>query len=226
MPRSSIVRSAALLAGLTALSQALGFLRDVVIAATFGAGARLDAYFVAQGLMNLVLGFVVGALAKSVVPTVARRVAAGRRAEASRTVRTAVTACCLVLGVVGVLAGVFAETLVQLLAPGFDGDTAATAVLLTRVVLLATVPIALTNLLAAVAQAHGRFFSSGVQGVPFNLVMILFAVSLGPGLGPLALALGFVVGSVTRLLVQLPDMRSLGVGWRPSLAWRSPASGR
>jgi putative peptidoglycan lipid II flippase len=33
---------------LTALSAVLGFLRDVVIAGVFGAGAQLDAFLVAQ----------------------------------------------------------------------------------------------------------------------------------------------------------------------------------
>lgn len=38
-----IARAAALLAALTAVSQLLGFVRDAVIAAVFGAGAVLDA---------------------------------------------------------------------------------------------------------------------------------------------------------------------------------------
>ena len=69
--RSGIAQAAALVTGLTAVSAVLGFFRDVVIAGVFGAGAELDAYLVAQGLMNLVLALVAGAMAKATVPVLA-----------------------------------------------------------------------------------------------------------------------------------------------------------
>ncbi|WP_016996116.1 hypothetical protein [Kocuria atrinae] len=42
-PRWSVSRAAVLVTGLTAFSVILGFGRDIVIAAVFGAGAGLDA---------------------------------------------------------------------------------------------------------------------------------------------------------------------------------------
>jgi hypothetical protein len=75
---NGVARAATLIGVLSAVSLLLGFLRDVVIAAVFGASAELDAYLVAQGLMNVVLGLVAGALAKAVVPVVAPAVASGR----------------------------------------------------------------------------------------------------------------------------------------------------
>jgi putative peptidoglycan lipid II flippase len=46
-------------------------------------------------------------------------------------------------------------------------------------VLIATVLISGTNLLAAAAEAHRRFFWSAIQGLPFNLIMIVAAVVFG-----------------------------------------------
>ena len=60
-----LARSTALVAGLTLCSQLLGLLRDVTVAAVFGVDATLDAYLVAQGLMNLVLALMAGAVAKA-----------------------------------------------------------------------------------------------------------------------------------------------------------------
>lgn len=53
--RTGIARAATLLILLMAVSQVLGFVRDAVIAAVFGAGAALDAYLVAQSVMKLPL---------------------------------------------------------------------------------------------------------------------------------------------------------------------------
>jgi putative peptidoglycan lipid II flippase len=95
---------------------------------------------------------------------VAPAVAAGDPQAAHRSVATALAAAVVVLGV-GAVVGLLAGEVVVVLAPGFDAATAALAVRLTRVVLVATVLIAATNVLAAVAQSHRRFWA-GVQGSP------------------------------------------------------------
>lgn len=215
-----LARSAALVAALTAGSQLLGFVRDAVIAAVFGATAAVDAYLVAQGVMNLVLGLLAGAVAKALVPPLSRAVEAGEPERAHRTVRVALTVTVSVLVCASAVVAVAAEPVLAVLAPGFDDRTAELAVRLTRVVLVATVFVAGTNVLAAAAQAHRRFFWAGVQGVPFNLVMIAAAGLFGARYGVTALAVGFVVGSAARFAVQLPAVRSIGCSLRPSLRLR------
>ncbi|MEX5720856.1 murein biosynthesis integral membrane protein MurJ [Geodermatophilus maliterrae] len=221
-PRGGIVRAATLLIALTAVSQVLGFVRDAVIAAVFGIGAALDAYLVAQSVMNLVLALVAGAVARAVVPPVSRAVAAGEPERADRTVRSVLTLSTVVLLAGSLLAYAGAGQVVTVLAPGFDAATADLAVRLTRIVLGAALFVAATDVLAAACQAHGRFFASGVQGVPFNLAVIAAAVWAGPRFGAEALAAGFVVGSAARLVVQLPAARAAGLRLRPRLGLRDP----
>lgn len=220
--RGGIARAAALLVSLTAVSQLLGFVRDAVIASVFGVGASMDAYLVAQGVMNLVLALVAGAIARAIVPPVSRAAATGDPQRAHRTVQTALTVTVIVLVVGAAVMFLAAETVVGLLAPGFDPGTRNLAASLTRIVLIATVFVALTNILAATAQAHGRFFHSGVQGVPFNLVMIGAAAWFGTRYGVTALAIGFVLGSAARMLIQLPPARAVGLRPRPRFAVRDP----
>ena len=222
--RWSISRAAILITALTAVSTMLGLIRDIVIAAVFGAGPDLDAYLVAQGLMNIVLGLLATAVARSVTPVTAREVAeedAGCRGH--RGFDTALTWTLVLLGLAAVLMGLFAAPVTTLIAPGFSGAQAETAQALTRIVLVATVLIAGTNLLAALVQAHGRFAWSALEGVPFNLVMITAAAFFGPRYGITALAVGFVIGSAARLLMQLPPLYSKGIRVRPRWNVNDPA---
>lgn len=221
--RAGIPRAAVLITGLTAVSTLLGFLRDVVVAAVFGAGADLDAYLVAQGLMNIVLGLIAYAMARSATPVTARE--AAKETDGCRGhpgFNTALTVTMVVLGVGGIVMGLFAGPVVSVIAPGFDGAQTETAVMLTRIVLIATVLVAGTDLLAALSQAHGRFAWSSLQGVPFNIIMITAAGLFGPRYGISALAVGFVIGSCARLLFQLPPLRSLGTRVRPRWNLREP----
>lgn len=220
---AGIPRAAVLITGLTAISTLLGFLRDVVMAAVFGAGADLDAYFVALGLMNIVLGLIAYAMARSITPVTAREAAMETDGCSGHPgFNVALTMTMVVLGIGGVLMALIAGPVVSLIAPGFVGAQAESAVLLTRIVLLATVLVAGTDMLAGLCQAHGRFAWSSMQGIPFNVVMIAAAGILGPRYGIAGLAVGFVVGSFARLLVQLPPLRSLGTRIRPSLDLRDP----
>jgi putative peptidoglycan lipid II flippase len=220
--RAGLARSAILLVSLTGVSQLLGFVRDAVIVAVFGISAELDAYLVAQGVMNLVLGLIAGAVAKSLVPPVARSVEAGDVAETRRVVQTVLTATVLILVAGSAVMYVAAQQVVAVLSPGFDPETAQLAAKLTRIVLVATVFVAGTNILAAAAQAHGRFAWAGSQGISFNLVMIAAAGWFGGHFGIEALAVGFVVGSALRLALQLPAVRRMGLSLRPSLRLRDP----
>lgn len=217
------VRRAAVLTLVLSLGGAvLGLGRDLAIAVVFGAGAAVDAFLVAQGLMNLVLGLVTGALAKAAVPVMARAVDAGRPEAGMASVRAALGVACLALTVGAAAVWVAAEPVVALLAPGFDDATAALAVDLTRIVLVATVLITATNLLAGAGQALGRFGPAALQSAGFNVVMIAAAAVAGPVFGITALAWGFVLGSAVRLALQLIPLRAARLPATPTLRLRDP----
>jgi len=221
--RSGIAQAAALVTGLTAFSAILGFIRDVVIAGVFGAGAQLDAYLVAQGLMNLVLALIAGAMARATVPVLAAQHSRENdTSKSAHTLSVILTVTLVVLGLGSLIMALAASSVVSVLAPGFKGPQADLAASLTRIVLMATVLISGTNLLAAAAEAHRRFFWSALQGVPFNLIMIVAAAVFGPRYGVYALAVGFVVGSAARLLCQLPPIRALGFRLRASFDISDP----
>lgn len=116
MGRRGIAASAVLIAALTGVSAVLGLARDAVIAAVFGLGGDVDAYLVAQGLMTLVLALMGGAVARAVVPTVARAVDRGRAEQGHRSVSAALTLLLLVLLLGSLLLGLAAESLVHALA--------------------------------------------------------------------------------------------------------------
>lgn len=218
--RPRVAFSAALVVVLVGGSQTLGFVRDAVNAWAFGASGDYDAFLVAQGLMNVVLGLIGSAMAKATVPTVSRAVRQDRSRSGLHSAQVGLTLaiCVLVLGSTAMWW--FAPSVVAVLGPGFDGPTARTAVELTRIMLVASVFIAGTNILAAAAEAHHKFFAAGVQGVPFNAVMIAAAVAFGGVFGVRAIAVGFVVGSVLRFLIQIPPVRRLGMSLRPSFDLR------
>lgn len=199
----SIGRAALLVAGLTGVSTLLGFGRDVVIAAVYGAGPQLDAYFVALGLTNILLGLFGTSLTRASTPVLAREAQGEEGCRGHRTFDVVLTAAVVVIGALSVVLGLAAAPISRVLAPGLGPEAGDTLVLLTRIVLVTTVLVAATDLLVSLSHAHGVFRWGALQGVPFNLVMIAAAGFFGPRYGIVALAVGFVVGSLARLALQI-----------------------
>ena len=175
----SVGRAAVLIAVLTAASRVLGFVREAVYAAVFGAGAEFDAFLAAQTLPNIVITLIASAVVTSAIPVLSGQLGRGARGESDRTFNALFT---LVLGglvAVSLLMALAARPFVELTAPGFEGEQVDQAVEMARILLLGSAFVAAMNLIAGLLQAHREFFWPAVLGIPFNLVMIVAAAVIG-----------------------------------------------
>ena len=67
--RTQVVEAAGVIGAATLLSRILGFLRDMVLARLFGAGASADAFFVAYRIPNLLRElFAEGSMSAAFIP--------------------------------------------------------------------------------------------------------------------------------------------------------------
>lgn len=228
-------------------SRATGFLRDVVLAAVFGAGAHADVFATALRGPNILQNLLGDqTLSVSFIPVYSRLLRDGRREEAQRFAGAIFGLLfCLVVGLVAV--GVLlAKPIVTVLAPGFLGDAAAVAAgtlavdrfaLTVRAVRIIFPMIGLFVFSAwslGVLNSHRRFFLPYFAPVLWNAAMIA-AVGIAVGgltVGRLDLAdreavliaacLGGLVGAALQFGVQLPTvLRSLG-SFRPRVSLAAP----
>ena len=215
----------------TLTSRVLGYVRDMVVAHTFGAGPVTDAFLVAFRIPNLLRRLLgEGALSTAVIPVFTETLTRGGPTAFARLSRAATGAAIVVLCVVSALGILLSRPVVALMAPGWRADGALfdLAVTLTRVMFPYLVLVGLAALAMGALNAHHRFFTAAVGPAVVNVAMILAVVALASHLDPpiMALAIGVLVGGVGQLLVQLPELRRLGVPLTPSAEWRHPAVAR
>ncbi|WP_207539907.1 murein biosynthesis integral membrane protein MurJ [Sabulicella rubraurantiaca] len=178
-----MLRAIATVGGWTMVSRVLGFLRDMLIAATLGAGVVADAFFVALKLPNLFRRFFgEGAFNAAFVPafaaTLTRRgpVAARQLAERMATLMTLWLA---LLTLVGLL---LMPQMMRLLAPGFTArpEQFALAVELTRITFPYLLLICLTALVSGVLNGLGRFAAAAAAPIFFNVLSVAALWILAP----------------------------------------------
>ena len=212
------MRAGMILSATFLISRALGYLRTVVLGATFGTGPELDAFFAAFRVPDLIFQVVAaGAMGSALIPVLSGLLAAGERARAWRVVATLANLLLLALAILAVAAFIGAELLVRALAPGFDDALLARTTDLTRIMLVAPVLLALGAVATSALNAEGRFTAAAMAPIVYNLGIIIGAALLAPdpSFGATGLAIGVVVGAAGHLLVQLPAL--VGLGFRPAL---------
>lgn len=207
----ALLRHASTVALATLASRVLGFARDAGVAALFGTGVVADASVAGLALPQIarrLLGE--GALNAAILPGLARTPDedARRRLAGAALVLFALAA----LALAG-LCLLFMPQIVALLAPGFpqDGPREAGAVLAGRLSVVA-VPLAiLAGVLAAFANAAGRFARPSLAPAAANLVVLALLVMLWlAGAHAMSveaalawLAAGAVAGALTQFALNL-----------------------
>ena len=155
--------------GLTLVSRATGFLRDVALGALLGAGAIADAFVVAFRLPNHFRAiFGEGAFNSAYVPSYSRVLESRGGGDAGRFASQIFTILLASQIVLLVVAELFTTELVRLLAPGFDKDPVkfAHAVLMTRITFPYLLCITLVTLQSGTLNANRRFTASSLRSGP------------------------------------------------------------
>src|SRR5262249_584370 len=199
--------------GLTLLSRATGFFRDIVLAAVLGAGPVADAFFVALRLPNHFRAiFAEGAFNAAFVPAYARIRQQGGADPARLFADRVFTILFGCVGFLVVVALLFTPGAISLLAPGFSEDPGrfALAVELTRITFPYLLLMSLVTLYGGILNALARFAAAAAAPILLNLSMIatLAVAVFFPTPGHAAAWGVFIAGILEVLLVGGDTLRN------------------
>ncbi len=211
---ASVRRSTIALVAVTVLNLAASYLREMLVAAIYGASAVTDAYFsgltFVMTLSDLLLS---AALLTSFVPALAPIVTeAGdtllRRRRLIGTIGLATLGAGLALGALAWLA---MTPVMQSLLPGADAATQALAVDYGRRLVWLLPVMSLMLLFSLALNAHGEFAIPALSWPVMNLTFVVVVAALGhPGDGGV-LALAAVLGPLAGALLLAGRLAKLGL---------------
>ncbi len=221
-----LARSASVLAAGNLLSRVLGLLREVLIAAFFGASGQVSAYRVAAQVPILIYDFLIGGMLSAALVPVLSDYARRGKAEFARLVGALLALAAAVLAVLMLLLLLLAPQLANLLAGGFAEHDPALLPLTAQLIRILSPLVwllSMAGVLSAVLYALQRFTAPALATAVFNLGVVLAVPLLAPGLGIYSLPLGLLLGSSAQLALMALDLRRGGAALRFSANWRHPA---
>lgn len=216
----------------TLLSRVFGFVRDILIAATLGAGPIAEAFLIAFALPNMFRRFFAeGAFNMAFVPMFSKKL---ENQDSPETfAKDAFAGLASVLIVLTVLAQIVMPWLVLAMAGGFaDDGRLAVAVDYGRITFVYILFISLAALASGVLNATGRFAAAAAAPVLLNVVLILAVWASSAGCDctqeaqkartGLFLAWGVPIAGVAQLALVWLAARRAGFSLTPRLPRLTP----
>jgi putative peptidoglycan lipid II flippase len=238
----SLFKAASTVSVLTLASRVTGLVRDLLMAAVFGATAMTDAFNVAFRIPNLFRRlFAEGAFSQAFVPALAHSKEQDGDEATRRLINSVATVLAWALLLTCAVGVVAAPILVWALASGFKQDPRSfdAAVFMTRWMFPYIGFMSLVALAAGILNTWKQFAVPAVTPVLLNLCMIAAAWLGAPwfqsmGIEPIyAMAAGVMVGGLLQLGIQIPILARLGLLPRIGIgaarireAWRDPGMRR
>ncbi|MDB4894514.1 MAG: hypothetical protein JWN15_776, partial [Firmicutes bacterium] len=171
-PRT-VFKTAGLISLLLIVSRLLGYLREALLAARFGATYATDAYLVAQDLPTSLFAAVGAGLTLVFIPVYRDVVQKRGDAAAWRLVNTVLNLTVLIAAVLLLIGWGLAPAFVPRLAPGLPAAAIALALSLTRMMLPMVLFMGLGGVAAAVLNANRQFMAPAMVGLMNNLPVVL-----------------------------------------------------
>ena len=224
---AKVAKAAGIVGMATMLSRIFGFIRDMVVAAFFGAGVATDAFFVAFRIPNLLRRLLgEGSLTVAFVPVFTEYLTRKSREEAFELANIVFTILSIILVIVSLSGVILSPLIVWIMAPGFANlpYQFELAVFLNRIMFPYIFFISLVALCMGILNSLRHFAAPALSPVILNICMIMAALLLHSFFAEpiVALAIGVMAGGVLQLAMQWPFLVKMGVRLKPNFNFRHP----
>ncbi|MDP3741235.1 MAG: murein biosynthesis integral membrane protein MurJ, partial [bacterium] len=173
----------------------------------------MDVYVAALRIPDLIFNLLIlGTLSVAFIPVFVGYVK--RDSPETSVIASTIFNITLLVMIFFVTAGIiFAPILIKVIAPGFSMEAAASAIAMTRILLLSPLLFSLSSILTSILHSYKRFLVAAIAPLLYNLSIIFGAIYVYPKFGLSGLAWTVVLGAFLHMLLQLP--LSLKLGLRP-----------
>ncbi len=197
-----IIGATFLLMGVTFLTKAISFVREMFIAAHFGTSQEADIFVAVLTIPTLFLTISSGAMSAALVPMVIRLSQDGisRLKDLLSSMFSLTTL--IMLGITAILY-IFIKPFTDLYVVGFDDAAKLMTMNLFKIMFPALIVIGLISLFSAILNAKHHFFAPSLGPVFYSLGVIIATVFFSKTYGIKSLVIGLVLGLIAQFLLVL-----------------------
>ncbi|MCX6537493.1 MAG: oligosaccharide flippase family protein [Acidobacteria bacterium] len=199
----------------------ISFACQLIVAATFGTRAQMDAYLAASALPTVIAATLSGPVAFVLIPAIMRRRSSGGLAAGWQVASGVLNLAALGLGLLTVVGMLLRRSLMGIIVPGLTPATSALAAELSMILWPTVLFVGLSSILISLIQAEQRFTWPAFVPLVGSGLQLIILLQFGSQLGIRGLAAAVLVNSIAQLVLLLPAAFRKGrynllAGWHSS----------
>lgn len=188
-------------------SKGVGFIREMIMANYFGRNWITDAYNSAYSLFYLPILLFSSCITSTLVPLYIKKENALGRAGANKYASNVLNVFLFFSLIVTAVMMLFAPQLVNIVYPGFDGETFTLTTHLSRIMYPALIFFVAGIVLSTILNAQEHYIAAQLTGLPLSFALIFAAVFLSDSCGIYAQAWGVFAAGVLQIVILYPTLR-------------------
>ena len=199
----------------TLLAKALGLVRDSLIGSFFGTGLEADAFITASKAPTTLFDVVIGGVISATFIPVFNKIMSKRgQKEAMDFVNKFVTMVLIATVAISVFGIVFADQIVNFMAPNYAGDKHDLAVRLTSIMFPMIIFTGFAFSFVGFLQSMGEYNVPAIISLVSNAAIIVYFVLFGKKYGVVGLSVTMVIAWSLQVIVQIPSLIKLKYKFR------------
>lgn len=201
---NTVLRGTVIIVIIGILAKVAAFLSEAILAAYLGTTYQSDAYYMVSSIKDVIYPMLSVGIWKVFLPVYKEKITQNHIREADELTDKSLSFFTLASVVVVTLIIIFADVVVSIVAPGFEGETRSLCIKLVRLSSPMYVLIIASALYASMLQCHNKFLGSQIREVVTHIPTIVAAVFFYNKYGIESVAIALVAGGAIRLIVEIP----------------------
>lgn len=203
MKKSSLIKNSSILVLLTVISKITGFLRDLLIAASFGTTYETDAYNIALTVPVLAFALIGVSIKTIFIPIFVRQLEENDKSYMFKAANKVLNILIILGFIMFSILEVSAGKVVSILAPDIKEETYILAVNLTKICMVNLFFLSLYSVFNALLQSLQEFIPAALIGIVINVPIIIY-ILLKNEHGIFELVFVTVLGYLLQVVIQVP----------------------
>ncbi len=216
---NTVIGSAVMVMLVVLASKFLGFLRQIVIASTYGSDVNTDIYFLSSDFMIGLSGALLASLTTALV-TIYIDISVKKDRDSANSIASKMLTLFLAAGGIFILLiNIFAPLISKILAPSYSAESLNLLIKYLRIFSITFIFTAFQSIYAAVLNANNSFVPGKLYGIVYNPIAIVSVLLFAGRYGIKALVFAYFAGNILQTLL-LRQLCKNTFCFRPSLNFK------
>lgn len=198
------VKNISIILGCSIVAKILSYIWEATLAAFLGVSDQADAFYMTTSIFGILYPILDLGIWKIFLPIYKSKLVEHDESKAETIANTAITLFLILSMALVLLLVVCAKPLVTIMAPGFASEKQVITVKYLRMSVPSFLLMTTASVVGAMLQSKEKFLGSQIREIGTHISKIVFVFIFYRFWGIYAAVIAMIVGSVFRLLVQLP----------------------